>query len=29
MAALLNFGGACTYNFKNTKTIGDILNLMI
>ena len=28
MAALLNFGGACTYKLKNTKTIGDKLNLI-
>ena len=28
MAAFLNFRGACTYNLKNTKTIGDKLNLI-
>ena len=28
MAAFLNFGGTCTYNLKNTKTIGDKLNLI-
>ena len=28
MAAFLNFGGACTYNLKNTKTMGDKLNLI-
>ena len=29
MAAFLNFEGACTYNFINTKTIKDKLNLII
>ena len=28
MAAFLNFGGACTYNLKNAKTMGDKLNLI-
>ena len=28
MVAFLNFGGACTYNLKNTKTMGDKLNLI-
>ena len=28
MAAFLNFGGAFTYNLKNTKFTGDKLNLI-
>ena len=28
MVAFLNFGGARTYNLKNTKTIGNKLNLI-
>ena len=28
MAAFLNFGGACTYNPKNNKTIRDKVNLI-
>ena len=28
MAAFLNFGEAYTYNLKNTKTMGDKLNLI-
>ena len=28
MAAFLNFGGACTYKLKNTKTMRDKLNLI-
>ena len=28
MATYLNSGGACAYNLKNTKTMGDKLNLI-